>query len=158
MDRIVFKLPESVEELCLVRMGVVVRTLRALPYGIKLARAVERSSDEAIRAGAGLLSSERFGFGWSHFGFLQYWSSFEALDSWSHRVPHSDWWRAALVRMRKREDFGIYHETFLVPRTGVESIYVNAPTAGLAKFGIKTEAVGPATTSRDRLGRRVGKG
>jgi hypothetical protein len=146
MDRIVVRVPESVEELCLVRVGVVVRKLRALPYAARLGRAIQRSTEEAIGSGAG------------HFGFLQYWSSFEALDAWSHRSPHSDWWRDALERMRKRADFGIYHETYLVPKAGVESIYFGCPPAGLGRFGVKGEAVGLSTTSRDRLGRRAGRG
>jgi hypothetical protein len=158
MDRIVCKLPESVEELCLVRVGVVVRKLSALVYAAKLVKTIDRAAVAAMGASAGLLSSERFAVGLGHHGFLQYWSSFDALDAWSHRPPHSDWWRDALERMRKREDLGIYHETFLVPRAGVESIYLNVPVAGLAKFGLKADAVGPSTTSRDRLGRRVGKG
>jgi hypothetical protein len=158
MDRIVVRVPESVEELCLVRVGVVVRKLRALPYAARLGRAIQRSTEEAIGSGAGLFGSERFRIGWSHFGFLQYWSSFEALDAWSHRSPHSDWWRDALERMRKRADFGIYHETYLVPKAGVESIYFGCPPAGLGRFGVKGEAVGLSTTSRDRLGRRAGRG
>jgi hypothetical protein len=158
MNRIVAKLPESVEELCLVRVGVVVRKLRALPYAARLGRAIQRSTEEAIGSGAGLFGSERFRIGWGHFGVLQYWESFEALDAWSHRPPHSDWWREALDRMRTRGDFGIYHETFLVPRANIESIYLDCPPAGLSRFGVKGEAVGPSTTSRDRLGRRAGRG
>ncbi len=158
MDRIVAKLPESVEELCLVRLGLVVRKLRAWPIAVRLARAIDRAAGEAIVSKVGLLSSERVRFDWRHFGVLQYWSSFDALDAWSHRPPHSDWWREALERMRKQGDLGVYHETFLVPRAGVESIYLDCPPVGLAGFGLKGEAVGPSTTSRDRLGRRVGKG
>ena len=158
MDRIVARVPESVEELCLVRVGLMVRKLRALPYAARLVRAIDRSAVEAIGSGAGLLSSERFRFGWAHFGVIQYWSSFDALDAWSHRPPHSDWWRDALDRMRQRGDLGVYHETFLVPKAGVESIYLNCPPVGLSSFGVKGEAVGPSTTSRDRLGRRAGRG
>jgi hypothetical protein len=158
MDRKVARVPESVEELCLVRLGLVVRRFRALPFAARLGRAIDRAAGEAISSGAGLLSSERFRFGWDHFGVLQYWSSFDALDAWSHRSPHSDWWRDALERMRKREDLGVYHETFLVPRAGVESIYLDCPPVGLSRFGVRGEAVGPSTTSRDRLGRRAGKG
>jgi hypothetical protein len=158
MDRIVARVPESVEELCLVRLGLVVRKLRALPFASKIGRAIQRSTSEAIASGAGLLASDRFFFGWTHFGVFQYWSSFEALDAWSHRAPHSEWWRAANDRMRTKEDFGIYHETYLVPRLGVESIYLNCPGIGLSGFGLLGDAVGPSTTSRDRLGRRAGKG
>jgi hypothetical protein len=158
MDRIVARPSESVEELCLLRLGLVVRKLGALPFARKIGRAIERAASEAIETKAGLLHSERIFFQWKHFGFIQYWSSFEALEDWSHRPPHSDWWREALERMRKQGDFGVYHETFLVPRSGIESIYLNCPAVGLSAFGVQGEAVGTATTSRDRLGRRAGKG
>ena len=158
MDRVVAGLPESVEELCLVRLGLVVRKVRALPFAAKIGQAITGSAKRAIESGAGLLGSERFRFHWNHFGVLQYWASFEALEGWSHRPPHSDWWREALDRMRKQGDFGIYHETFLIPRGGVESIYLDCPRVGLSSFGVVGEAVGRSTTSRDRLGRRDGKG
>lgn len=158
MDRVVATLPESVEELCLVRLGLVVRKVRALPFAARIGRAIDRSAREAIGSGSGLFRSERFGWGWGHFGVLQYWASFGALEDWSHRAPHSDWWREGLERMRTRGDFGIYHETYLVPRAGVESIYLNCPPVGLSAFSATGEAVGTMTTSRDRLGRRSGRG
>jgi hypothetical protein len=55
--------------------------------------------------------------------------------------------------MRTRGDFGIYHETYLVPRDRIESVYLDCAPAGLAAFGVPGEAVGPLTTSRGRLGR-----
>ena len=158
MDRFVVTPPESVEELCLVRLGLVARRLRAFPFAARMGRAIDRAAREAVESGSGLLRSDRFGLSWGHFGVWQYWSSFEALEAWSHRGPHSDWWREALERMRSKGDFGIYHETYLVPRSGVESIYLNCPPVGLSAFGDKGEAVGTSTTSRDRLGRRAAKG
>lgn len=158
MDRVVATLPESVEELCLVRLGLVAQRIRALPFAARLGRAIDRATNEAIGSGAGLLRSERFRLGWGHFGVLQYWANYEALEKWAHRPPHSDWWREALERIRTRGDFGIYHETYLVPRSGIESIYLDCPAVGLAAFGVTGEAEGPTTTSRDRLGRRTGRG
>jgi hypothetical protein len=155
MRRVVAELPESVEELCLVRLGLVARKLSAIGFVRRCGRDIDRSAREAIAAGAGLLRSERFVLGWGHVGVLQYWSGFEALDDWSHRAPHSEWWRAAAERMRTRGDFGVYHETFLVPRANVESIYLDCPPVGLAAFGLTADPVGPKTTARDRLKRRA---
>lgn len=157
MNRIIAKLPETVTELCLVRLGIQTRGLRALLYARTLARAIDRSATEAIASDAGLLHSERFLIGRGHFGVLQYWRSFEALDAWSHRPPHSEWWRAAMERIRTRDDFGIYHEAYLVPRDRVESIYVNCRPVGLAAFGTQGDPVGPSTTSRGRLGLPLGR-
>jgi hypothetical protein len=153
MLRTAASLPESVTELCLLRLGIQVRGFSAFLYAVRLARAIDRSAAEAMASGAGLLGSERFSLGRGHFGVWQYWRSFEALESWSHRPPHSEWWRGAVDRMRTRSDFGVYHETFLVPRDGVESIYLNCRPTGLATFGTTGEPVGPQTTSRGRLGR-----
>jgi heme-degrading monooxygenase HmoA len=154
MQRVVASLPDSVEELCLVRLGLQVHRLSAFPYAVGLGRAIEREAAEAMAAGAGLLRSERFSMGWRHFGVLQYWRSFDDLEAWSHRSPHAEWWRKAVERGRTRKDFGVYHEAFLVPRGQLESIYLGCRPTGLAGFGIVADAVGPMTTSRDRLRRR----
>lgn len=154
MQRKSASLPEGVAELCLVRLGFQARRWAALPYARRIAKAIDRSASEAISAGAGLLHSERFAFGPRHFGVLQYWRSFADLEQWSHRPPHSEWWRGAVERMRTKGDFGVYHETYLVPRSAVESIYLDCEPVGLATFGTLGEPVGTRTTSRDRLGRR----
>lgn len=154
MNRVVATLPESVAELCLVRMGIQARGLRAVRDAIRLGRAIDRSSRAATAEDAGLLRSERFVIGWNHFGFLQYWRSFDAMEAWSHRPPHADWWREAADRGRRRGDFGIYHETYLVPNDRLETIYLDCRPVGLGTFGTLNNASGPRTTGRDRLGRR----
>jgi hypothetical protein len=153
MQRFIAILPDEVSELCLIRLGIQVRRLSALWYAARLGRAIERSAAEAIAARAGLFHSESFSMGRRHFGVIQYWRSFDDLDAWSHRAPHVDWWRGAVDRMRTQSDFGIYHETFLVARDRLESIYLNCLPTGLAAFGTPAEPVGPRTTSRGRLGR-----
>ncbi len=158
MDRQVASLPDSIDELCLIRLGLVVRRLRAWPYALRLGRAIRESAAAALGEGAGLLGSEMALMPPNHLIVLQYWSSFGAMEAWSHRPPHSTWWKGAVERMRTKGDFGIYHESYLVPRSGVESIYVDVPPGiGLAKFGTMGPAEGSMTTSRDRLGRRPGR-
>jgi hypothetical protein len=153
LRRIIATLPESITELCLVRVGLQDRGFRARAYAARLLRALDREAAEARASAAGLLHSERFVIGRGHRGVLQYWQSFDALEAWSRRPPHAEWWREAVERMRTRGDFGVYHETFLVPRDRVESIYLECAPAGLAVFGTIAEPVGPMTTSRGRLGR-----
>ena len=106
----------------------------------------------AVAEGAGLLGSESFTIARGHFGVLQYWRSFDDLDAWSHRPPHSEWWREAVDRMRRKQDLGVYHEVFRVPAANLESIYLDCEPAGLARFGKLGEPVGPMTTARGRLG------
>ena len=89
----------------------------------------------------------------NHFGVFQYWRSFDELEAWVRRPPHSEWWRKAVERMRRRRDIGVYHEAFLVRAADIESIFMNCDPAGLATFGVLGEPVGAMTTSRGRLGR-----
>ncbi|WP_422927572.1 phenylacetaldoxime dehydratase family protein [Singulisphaera sp. PoT] len=152
MRRNIATLPDSVSELALIRLGIQARGWRALWFAAKLGKAIDRAVAEALKADTGLLHSERFTLGRGHFGLLQYWRSFEELEAWSRQAPHSDWWRDALARIRTRGDFGIYHESYLVPRERVESIYMECDSVGLSAFGKSGEPVGPATTSRGRLG------
>ena len=152
MQRQVATLPESLPLLCLVRLGIQVHRMRAFLYAARLGRAIDRSAADAVAAGAGLLHSERFTITRNHFGVLQYWRSFADLEAWSHRPPHAEWWRAAVQRMRTKGDFGVYHETFLVARDQIETIYMDCRPTGLAAFGTLAEAVGPLTTGRGRLG------
>jgi len=153
MRRSIATLPESITELCLIRLGFQARSWSALWFSARLGRAIERAVTEAKASNAGLLHSEQFRLGRGHFGLLQYWRSYEDLETWSRQSPHSDWWRDALARIRSKGDFGIYHETYLVPRKQVESIFVECTPVGLAVFGTPGEPIGPATTSRGRLGR-----
>ena len=151
MRRTTARLPDSVTELCLVRVGIQVRRLSGAWYAWKVSRAVAAEAKEAVEAAAGLLLSERFVIGPGHFGVLQYWRGFEEMEAWTRRAPHSEWWRGAVERMRAKGDFGIYHETYLVPRDRVESIYLNCRPAGLAVFGTAGEPVGAETNGRGRL-------
>jgi hypothetical protein len=153
MRRVVARPPESVAELCLVRLGIQVRGLPAWLYARRLRAALLADARRAMAEGAGLLQSEMFVIGLAHFGVLQYWRSFDDLDSWSRRPPHSEWWRSAVERMRLKEDLGVYHEAFLVRPSEIESIYLDCGPVGLAAFGTLDEPVGPLTTSRGRLGR-----
>jgi hypothetical protein len=158
MNRIIARLPESVTEICLVRLGIQVRRLGGLLYARRVAKAIDRSAAEAVDAGAGLLLSERFRIEQRHFGVIQYWRGFDELEAWTHRPPHSEWWREAVERIRTRGDFGIYHEAYLVPRDGVESIFLNCQPTGLSAFGVIGDPVGADTNSRGRLRRMSAPG
>jgi hypothetical protein len=156
MNRLIARLPEPMSELCLVRMGIQVRSLSAWLLARRLRSGIVADAREAMATSAGLLESQAFTIGIDHFGFLQYWRSFDELDAWSRRAPHSEWWRTAVERMRLKQDLGVYHETFLVNARDVESISLDCRPTGLAAFGLLGEPVGPLTTSRGRLGKSKG--
>lgn len=156
MHSVVAHPPESVAELCLIRVGIQVKGLSAWIYARRLKSAITAEVRRALAADVGLLNSEPFTISINHFGFLQYWRSFGELDAWSRRPPHSEWWRSAVERMRVRQDLGIYHETFLVRPSDIEAIYLDCRPTGLGRFGTLGAPVGPMTTSRGRLGRGEG--
>jgi hypothetical protein len=153
MKRVIARLPESITELCLVRLGIQAQSPSAWIFARRLRRALETDCRRAIAAGSGLLNSEFFAIALSHFGVLQYWRSFDDLETWAHNTPHTEWWRAAVERTRLKQDIGIYHETFLIRSGDIESISMNCRPVGLETFGVLGEPMGPLTTSRGRLGR-----
>ena len=153
MRRVVAQLPETVTELCLVRVGIQVRRASAWLFARRLRSRIIAESHHALAEDAGLLCSESFAFSIGHVGFLQYWRGFDEMEAWTHRPPHSEWWRGAVDRMRVKRDLGIYHEAFLVRAAEIESIYLDCEPTGLGRFGRLAEPVGPLTTSRGRLGR-----
>jgi hypothetical protein len=153
MNRVIARLPEAMNELCLVRMGIQARSLSAWLFARRLRSAIGIDAGRAIDQGAGLLNSQSFAIGINHFGVLQYWRSFDEMEAWSRKGPHSEWWRSAVERMRFKQDLGVYHETFLVRAPDIESIYLDCRPTGLAVFGVLDQSIGPLTTSRGRLGR-----
>jgi hypothetical protein len=153
MNHVTARLPDAMVELCLVRLGIQVKSLSAWLFARRLRAAIVTDARSAAGQESGLLNSESFAFGLTHFGVLQYWRSFDDLEAWARKPPHSEWWREAVERMRRQQDLGIYHETFLVRGTDLESISLNCTPAGLARFGRLDQPVGPLTTSRGRLGR-----
>lgn len=86
---------------------------------------------------------------------LQYWQSFEHLESYARSAEHRHLpaWRAFNRRSRGNSAVGIYHETYLVTPGAVESMYVNMPDFGLGA-AVGTTPVGPGSnTAAQRLGR-----
>ena len=92
-------------------------------------------------------------------GYAEVYPSYVAVPPSLSPYPHEDTlqpvMQLAVERGRARDDFGLYHEVFLVPRSQFESIYLNCGPVGVATFGVRGEPVGPLTTGRDRLGRRI---
>ena len=76
---------------------------------------------------------------------------FRRLGGLVRAEPHTHWWREAVERMRQRDDLGVYHEAYLVPRSGMESIYMDTPAVGMLAFGDSAAADGPLTTAVGRL-------
>lgn len=138
----------------MIRLGLIVHHWRAAPFAWKMGRAIERSSRRGPERPSGLLTSERIQLSRNHFGYLQYWRSVDDLIAWAHASPHTDWWRMALERQRTRQDFAIYHETFVTSPGGFEAIYLNLGESrpGASAFGDLKPPKGAAASARGRLG------
>ena len=87
-----------------------------------------------------------------HVGMRQYWRDLESLERWTRSEPHRVWWRDFL---RDSGGTGFWHETYF--RGGqIESVYIDMPRTGLAKFAPVTPARGSLFSARRRLGMREG--
>jgi hypothetical protein len=66
---------------------------------------------------------------------VQYWRSFADLERFARDKddPHLEAWRAFNRAVGKSGDVGIWHETYVVKRSAIDTIYSNMPAYGLAK-------------------------
>ena len=94
----------------------------------------------------------------THFGFpnilvVQYWRSFEQLESYAKntQAAHLPAWRAFNKAVGSNGDVGIWHETFVVAPGRYESVYNNMPPHGLGAAGKLVDAVGARQAARQRM-------
>jgi Domain of unknown function (DUF4188) len=87
---------------------------------------------------------------------VQYWRSFEHLEAYARSKDATHW--PAWVRFNKRigsgGDVGIWHETYLVPAGGYDSVYNNMPPIGLGAVSRLIPAAGRKATAAGRAGIR----
>lgn len=116
-------------------------------FGSKIRKSVEARPD-------GLLLHENLLMSLvpPHAAMRQYWRDFDSLERWARSEPHKHWWQAFL---RDRGGTGFWHETYF--RGGqIESVYIDMPRIGLAKFAPVEPARGSLFSARRRLGMREG--
>ncbi|WP_199178181.1 DUF4188 domain-containing protein [Mycobacterium hubeiense] len=90
---------------------------------------------------------------------VQYWRSFEDLERFARDAddPHLEPWRQYNRRVGKSGDVGIWHETYRVKTTDIETAYSNMPPYGLAAVtamvpvprGMHSAAARMGVTDRD---------
>lgn len=107
------------------------------------------------RPGSGLLGARTF---WSGRVFLvvQYWTSMEALGAYARdpELAHQPAWAAFNRAVAGSGDVGIFHETYEVPRSGIETLYGNMPPTGL---GLAHSTVARSSGRRNRAQDRMGQ-
>jgi hypothetical protein len=119
--------------------------------GVKTLLSFGSKIRKSVKAGPkGLLLHENLLFSLAppHLGMRQYWRDFDSLEQWARSLPHKTWWQGFL---RDRGGSGFWHETYF--RGGqVESVYIDMPPIGLAKFAPTQPARGSMFSARRRLG------
>jgi hypothetical protein len=85
---------------------------------------------------------------------VQYWRDLDSLLAYAHNPEraHRPAWRAFNRAAREAGGaVGIWHETFVVPAGGHESIYVDMPLVGLPRAVGAVPVTGSRDTARARL-------
>jgi hypothetical protein len=87
---------------------------------------------------------------------IQYWRSFDHLESFARNRDAAHWpaWVDFNRRVGSSGDVGIWHETYLVPAGGYECIYNNMPPTGLGAVATLVPAAGRRATAASRAGLR----
>jgi fumigallin biosynthesis monooxygenase-like protein len=105
-----------------------------------MVRELERNSE------LGLLGADLYAGSPRRPMLVQYWRSFEHLETYARSKDARHWpaWVRFNERVASNGDVGIWHETYLVPAGGYDCVYNNMPPSGL---GAATKIV-PATGRR----------
>lgn len=86
---------------------------------------------------------------------VQYWRSYEQLESYAKAGEHSHLaaWRAFNRRTKGNRAVAVFHETYVIGQDAHESIYVNVPGSILLAAAVGSGDVhGGSESSRERLG------
>lgn len=125
-------------------IGMRVNSFAALPRWVPVAAAMRPMLQHlAAHPESGFLGQHSW-FGRTTI-MLSYWRSAADLQRFAADAdaPHLEPWRRFMKAARNDSSVGIWHETYVVPAGGHESIYAHLPEFGLGK------AVGSLPVGRD---------
>ena len=85
--------------------------------------------------------------------FLQYWRSFDHLESYAQdrNQSHLPAWKEFYRKANRGEAVGIFHETYCVDPGKFETVYGNMPAFGLGKVAGLAPAEGARNKARTRM-------
>lgn len=88
---------------------------------------------------------------------VQYWRSFDDLERFARDRddPHLEPWRRFNREVGASGDVGIWHETYVVATSRIETIYANMPPTGLAAAAGVLRVGRGQDTAAARLGLRA---
>lgn len=145
------------EECVVFLIGMRVNRWRRVRQWLPVFTAMPRMvADLRAEPAAGLLGARSY---WSGRVFLvvQYWRSVEDLGTYARDAGkrHRPAWAAFNRAAAGTGDVGIFHETYVVPAEGVETLYGNMPTFGLAQAHRAVRRGGrPHSRAQRRMGQR----
>lgn len=84
---------------------------------------------------------------------LQYWRDFDSLEAYARARDRKHWpaWTAFNKAVGNDGTVGIFHETYVVPAHGSETIYANMTPFGLGKVSGIVPATGSRNEARSRM-------
>ena len=88
---------------------------------------------------------------------IQYWRSFDDLESYARSRDASHWpaWVDFNRRMKtSRDDVGIWHETYRIAPGAYEAVYSGMPPYGLGRVGKLAPAGAGRESARQRISAR----
>jgi Domain of unknown function (DUF4188) len=145
-------------------IGMRINRFRAVRDWLPVARAMPRMLRELTADPAlGLLGAWPAEQGPRAFSVVQYWRDAESLLAYATASDHTHRPAWTAFNRSARESggaVGIWHETFVVPAGGHESLYVDLPRRGLGQAFEGIAATGRRATASGRLGRpeAIGEG
>jgi hypothetical protein len=121
---------------------------------LPVARAMKPMLAElAAQPQSGFLGSEFMLSGLRTIVSLQYWCSFDHLESYAtdRSQSHMPAWKEFYRKANRGEAVGIFHETYCVDPTKYETVYGNMPVFGLGKVAGLAPAEGARNKARARM-------
>lgn len=84
---------------------------------------------------------------------VQYWRDFDSLEAYARARERKHWpaWTAFNKAVGNDGTVGIFHETYVVPAHGSETIYANMVPFGLGKVSGTVPATGSRNEARSRM-------
>ena len=102
---------------------------------------------------SGFLGAESLRSGLRSHVFLQYWRSFDHLETYAkdRNQSHLPAWKAFYRKANRGGAVGIFHETYCVNPGSFETVYGNIPAFGLGKAAGLAPAEGARNKARARM-------
>jgi hypothetical protein len=135
-------------------IGMRINQLWRFDKWVPVARAMEPMVAElSRRPESGFLGAEPMLRDLRTIVMLQYWRDFDSLEAYARDREQRHWpaWTAFNKAVGSSGTVGIFHETYVVPAGGHETIYANMVPFGLGKVGGVTPATGSRQAARSRM-------